>query len=251
MTPLLSPLLTRHGFRHAFFTREGGVSEGPYATLNFAWSTGDDEGRVRENLARAAAYLGVPADKVFFLSQTHGIDVHRVGAADDRELVVRKEGDAVVSTDARVAAGVRVADCVPVLVADVKSGGVVAIHSGWRGTVADIVAAGVRALREVVPAGAELIAAVGPHLSVAGFEIGEDVAQTIERASPVPDVIDRTSYAKPHADLRRVVDAQLRRAGISEIDHVEGCTYLDAARFFSFRRDGQKSGRHLAAIVPR
>lgn len=251
MTPLLSPLLTRHGFRHAFFTREGGVSEGPYATLNFAWSTGDDEARVRENLARAAAYLGVPADKVFFLSQTHGIDVHRVGTGDDRELVVRKEGDAVVSTDAGVAAGVRVADCVPVLVADVKSGGVVAIHSGWRGTVADIVAASVRALREVVPAGAELIAAVGPHLSVAGFEIGEDVAQTIEQASPVPDVIDRTSYAKPHADLRRVVDAQLRRAGVAEIDHVEGCTYLDAARFFSFRRDGQKSGRHLAAIVPR
>lgn len=251
MTPLLSPLLTRHGFRHAFFTREGGVSEGPYATLNFAWSTGDDEARVRENLARAAAYLGVPADKVFFLSQTHGTDVHRVDAADDRELVVRKEGDAVVSTDAGVAAGVRVADCVPVLVADVKSGGVAAIHSGWRGTVADVVAASVRALREVVPAGAELIAAVGPHLSVAGFEIGEDVAQTIEQASPVPDVIDRTSYAKPHADLRRVVDAQLRRAGVTEIDHVEGCTLLDAARFFSFRRDGQKSGRHLAAIVPR
>ena len=115
MTPLVSTLLAGEGFRHAFFTRAGGVSEGAFASLNFAWSNGDDEARVRENLARGAAFLGVSPSNLYFLSQVHGTQVEAVTSADAWDEVVKVEGDAVVSRDPRVACAVRMADCVPVL----------------------------------------------------------------------------------------------------------------------------------------
>ena len=251
MTPLVSPLLDREGFRHAFFTREGGVSEGAFASLSFAWSNGDAEARVRENIARGARFLGVAPGHLFFLSQVHGAVVHEVTGSDDWDDVVEREGDAIVSCDRRVACGVRVADCVPILLADVVSGAVCAVHSGWRGTVLDVVAAGVDRLRAVAKGSPRIVAAVGPHISLAAFEVGDEVASEIERACPVPSAVDRTSHAKPHVSLRAIIDDQLRRAGVVAIDHVEGCTFGEPDRFFSYRRDGRASGRHLAAIVPR
>jgi len=98
----------------------------------------------------------------------------------------------------------------------------------------------------------ELVAAIGPHISVQAFEVSEDVAETILKASLDPHIVDR-SQAKPHVDLRRMLRAELRSQGLDDaaIDDVWGCTVLEPARFFSFRRDGKASGRHLSAIVPR
>src|SRR4051812_30129301 len=105
-------ILGSAGFRHAFFTREGGVSLPPWDTLSFAVSVGDDAAAVRENFARAARHLGVDADRLFVLSQVHGT-AHRVlGRGDDRDAVVRCEGDITISREEGVACGVRSADCV-------------------------------------------------------------------------------------------------------------------------------------------
>jgi polyphenol oxidase len=248
---LESSLLRDAGFRHAFFTRRGGVSSGAYESLSFSIAAGDTADNVRQNLKRAGSALGVASTRIHFLSQVHG-RVARVLDGDEQQAeLIHVEGDALVSRAPGLACGVRSADCVPVLIADRRSGAVAAAHAGWRGAVQGIVSAALEALRALVP-DPDLIAAIGPHISLAAFEVSDDVAETILEASRDPEIVDR-SRAKPHVDLRRMLRAELMARGLSHaaIDDVWGCTVLEPERFFSFRRDGKASGRHLSAIVPR
>lgn len=249
---LMSPLLTRHGFRHAFFARGGGVSSGPYASLNFSVTVGDSEANVAENFGRAAAALGVPAERIYFLSQVHGALAVSLRGDERRVDVVQREGDALTCLDPKCAIGVRIADCVPILLADSRTGAVAAVHAGWRGIVAGVVETGVEAVLGRSGSAEGIVAAVGPHISVAAFEVSEEVASMLKECSPDPDVIDRGYGAKPHVDLAKIVTAKLEALGVarSRIDRVGGCTMLEPERYFSFRRDGPRSGRHLAAIVP-
>ena len=248
---LESALLRVAGFRHAFFTRNGGVSEGAYRSLSFSIAAGDSAAHVSENLERAATVLGVPSARVHFLSQVHGSVAQTLDGSELQSKLLTVEGDALVSRAPGLACGVRSADCVPVLIADRQSGAVAAAHAGWRGAVNGIVSRAIDALRALSP-NPELIAAIGPHISAAAFEVSEDVAQVLWAASRDPNIVDR-SRAKPHVDLRRMLRAELRAQGLADsaIDDVWGCTVLEPARFFSFRRDGKASGRHLSAIVPR
>lgn len=250
---LTSPILEKAGFRHAFFTRIGGVSRPPWDTLSFVLATGDDPAAVGENLRRAAAILGVDPARVYYLSQDHGT-AHRVlDGSEDREELLKTVGDITLSRTPGLACGVRSADCVPILIADRRSGAVAAIHSGWKGTVVNVARAGIRALRELIGAPGDLIAAVGPHIERCCFEVGPDVAAQLAAASSLGDAAVIAGSGKPHVDLRRVVHAQLEAEGIAPeaIDDVAGCTVGDRDRFHSFRRDGKVSGRLLSAIVPR
>jgi hypothetical protein len=252
---LHAPGLLASGFTHAFFTRRGGVSLPPWDTLDFAVSTGDAPEHVRENRARAAAALGVEAEALHYLSQVHGI-AHRVLTAADRcEDVVREVGDITLSAVSRLACGVRTADCAPVLVADRRSGAVCAIHSGWRGTVQDVVGAGVAALRALVGGPLDACAAIGPHIERCCFEVGGDVAAQLAAASTAGEavVLRGADGVRPRVDMRPILRAQLEAAGVSPdaIEDVAGCTVCDRPRFFSFRRDGARSGRLLSAIVAR
>lgn len=248
-----SPLLQAAGFRHAFFTRRGGVSSGPYESLNFSVAVGDSAQNVAENMARAARVLGVAPERVYFLSQVHGRAVKLLADDEDRLAVLHEQGDAVVGMNGDLACGVRVADCVPVLIGDKASGAATAVHAGWRGTVAGLVASAVERLREAVGGTGELVAAIGPHISVQNFEVSEDVAAELAGASPDSGVVDRASGPKPHVNLRRILRAQLRALGLADtaIEDVGGCTVGEPTLYFSYRRDGRQSGRHLAAIVPR
>lgn len=248
---LESALLRQAGFRHAFFTRNGGVSNGAYQSLSFSSAAGDSVSNVNENLRRAAVALGVENERVFFLSQVHGRVAHTLNGNEEQSALIQVEGDALVSRIAGRAIGVRHADCVPVLLADRKSGAVAAAHAGWRGAVNGVVSSAIEALRAVSPH-SELIAAIGPHISLAAFEVSEDVADTIVAASRDPQIVDRSGQ-KPHIDLRRMLHAELRAQGLgpTDVDDVHGCTVSDPVRFFSYRRDGKASGRHLSAIVPR
>ncbi|MES1177798.1 MAG: peptidoglycan editing factor PgeF [Myxococcales bacterium] len=248
---LESRLLREAGFRHAFFTRNGGVSKGAYRSLSFSIAAGDDPEHVTQNLERAALALGVESARIHFLSQVHGRVTHTLSGSESQVDLISVEGDALASHASGLACGVRSADCVPVLLADRKSGAVAAAHAGWRGAVNGVVSSAVATLRSLAPS-PDLIAAIGPHISLAAFEVSEDVAQTLLKAARDPEIVDRTR-AKPHVDLRRMLRAELTGLGLAEssIDDVWGCTVLDPARFFSFRRDGKASGRHLSAIVPR
>ncbi|HMR07119.1 MAG TPA: peptidoglycan editing factor PgeF [Polyangiaceae bacterium] len=250
---LQSALLSEAGFRHAFFTRSGGVSPGPYATLSFSVAAGDQSANVDANIARAAECLGVEQEKLLFLSQIHGTVVHTVDAAASRSATLQQEGDALMSASPSVACGVRSADCVPILFADTEGGWVAAAHAGWRGVAQGIAVVTLEALRARSPRPGRILAAIGPHIGLEAFEVGPDVAQTLEACCPEADAVDWTRWAKPHVALEKTIRAQLLGAGLQpqDIDSVGGCTVSDPGRFFSFRRDGAQSGRHLSAIVAR
>jgi len=242
-----STLLDRHGFRHLFSTRAGGVSRAPYDSLNLGFHLGDDDDAVHENRARFAECLGIPLDRVYEQRQVHGVHVREVDGTDEPSVVADAEGDALISRRPGIAVAARTADCVPILIGDRESGAVSAVHAGWRGAVSGVVA---RAVTELSPDPSALVAAIGPHIRVAAFEIGEEVALLMERAAGGRAVVDR-SRAKPHGDLAQLVRLQLLDLGLeaAAIDDVGGCTYSDAARFFSHRRDLGRTGRHLSAIV--
>ena len=147
MTLLLkSVLLEREGFRHGFSTRLGGVSEAPFATLNLARAVGDDLGLVEENYRRFALALDIAPHKLFETSQVHGATVSVVGPDDDVILRRNVEADALVTEAVGIAVGVRVADCVPILLADPRTGAVAAVHAGWRGCTGRVVDRAIDAL---------------------------------------------------------------------------------------------------------
>jgi hypothetical protein len=246
---LHSTLLGRHGFRHAFATRSGGVSLAPYDTLNLGFHLGDADESVHENRARFARSLGLSRDRLFEQRQVHGIDVRLVSKTDVAKTVADLEGDALITRAEGYAVAARTADCVPILIAHPPSGHVAAVHAGWRGAVAGILP---RAIASLAHDPSELIVAIGPHIRVEAFEIGEEVAAELEQAACGRPTVQRGS-AKPHGDLAALIRWQLRDAGVPQeaVDDVGGCTSTDAAQFFSHRREHGKTGRHLSAIVAR
>jgi polyphenol oxidase len=224
VTLLRSSLLDHAGFLHAFPTRDT-----PDAALLDA-------------LGRAA---------IVQVKQVHGARAVLAGEAAGEEadaLVASGSGVAGARVASGVAVGVRVADCVPVLVADLASGSVAAIHAGWRGVAGGVVRAGVELLASVsgVPGGRDCVAAIGPCIGACCFEVGREVAERI-------GFVVREAGDKAYVDLRAAVRAQLRALGLDDaaIDDVAGCTRHEPERFHSFRRDGAHSGRMLAAIVAR
>ena len=251
--PLTSPLFDAAGFRHAFFSCEGGVSTGPYATLNFSYSVGDEPHNVAENFARAAAWLGISPDGLYFAQQVHGKDAVTLRSDLTSEAVRFMQADAIVGSSSEQACCVRTADCVPVLVADRVSGQVAAIHAGWRGVAGGIVPETLFRLFDTGCKPQNLIACVGPHIRVGAFEVSEAVAEQINQATPGFDVVRRTPGQLPHVSLAESLIEQLRRAGVghNQVEDVGGCTFTQADRFFSYRRSGQTCGRHLHAILPR
>lgn len=227
------------GLVHGFTDRLGGVSEGRYATLNLGRRWGDDPSAVAENYRRVAAAGGFRGETLRLVRQVHGAAVLRA-----RDLVVDSEADAlwVHRDDGPLVAGVLTADCVPLLIADTAGTVAAAVHSGWKGTVADIAGATVRVLAEQVPVGT-LVAVIGPCIEVGAFEVGEEVAVHFD-----PHFVARAGVARPHVDLVATVRAQLVAAGVlaGAISRVGGCTFSDPRRYFSYRRDGAGIGQMLA-----
>jgi YfiH family protein len=247
MTSVLrSVQLTQHGFAHGSSLRFGGVGRAPYDSLNLGRAVGDEPEHVAENRRRLAAAIGYEADALFELDQVHGRNVRSVASHESAELVRRESGDALVGS-AGAAVGVRTADCVPVLLADPVSRRVAAVHAGWRGVALGVVPAAIDVLG-VPPS--RLLAAVFPHIRACCFEVGEEVREQLAVLPGGEAAITRPG-AKPHVALASLLLAQLMAAGVQaqHIDDVPGCTCCEPERFFSYRRDGQASGRHLTAIV--
>jgi YfiH family protein len=226
-TALRSSLLTDAGFAHGFFTR-----------------------KVAPDWEQACTDLGVPREKLFLLSQVHGVRAAILDGDEDHLALRKVDGDITVSAAPGVACGTRVADCAPVLLANPRTGAVAAVHSGWRGTVLRAVEVGVRAVSDR-GGPSSLVAAIGPLIERCCFEVGEDVALELAASSPLGEAVIDRSRPRPHVDLRRVLAAQLKALGVVAVEQVGGCTRCDFERFHSFRRDGTASGRLLAAIVAR
>ncbi|MBU8900469.1 peptidoglycan editing factor PgeF [Corallococcus sp. H22C18031201] len=238
---------------HGFSTREGGVSEGPYASLNLGFAVGDARERVEENHRRLAQAAGAALGALGRVSQVHGDRVLEArGRPDDGGLrPVLGEADALWTEEEGGWVAVGTADCVPVLLVDPDGRRVAAVHSGWRGTDADISA---RVVEVLVARGARpdrLLAAVGPCIQRCCYEVSPELAERFTRRFG-PDVV--TPHAThPHLDLPFAVRRTLLTAGLlsAHVDVLQACTACDAARFFSHRRDAGRTGRHLNFVVRR
>ena len=242
---LRSPLLVGLGNPvHGFATRRGGVSEGPFKSLNLGRNTGDAPHNVTENHRRLAASAGFDLDRLTTPArQVHGATVVRAkGPAD-----AGGDCDAIVTSESGVTVGVRTADCVPVLLWHPASGRAAAVHAGWRGVAASIVPAGVAAM-DAPPA--ELAAAIGPAAGGCCYEVDDATLARIRAAAPATTVVvTRPGHAR--IDLIEGVSGQLRDAGLRDdrIDVVFGCTMCGPALHFSHRRDKGETGRHLSFIA--
>jgi YfiH family protein len=249
---LQSPRWLARGVRHGFSLRTGGVSAAPFTSLNLARNVGDHPDAVVENQRRFAEAVGYDPECLYEVSQVHGGRVLATDAAPDPAAFRELEADALITDLPGHAVGVRVADCVAVLLRSDDGRVVGAVHSGWRGTVANVVGAAVDALvaRAGIPT-ESVHALVCPHIGVGAFEVGPEVVEAMSRALPGVHGLVQSGGHKPHVNLGRAIESQLRNAGVPlrQIEQLAGCTHAEAGRFFSFRRDGRASGRHLAAIV--
>lgn len=237
-------------FRHGFSVRQGGVSEGPYASLNLGFSVGDARERVQENLRRFTAEIGITPSHLRAVSQVHGDRVLEATSPGESNLPeVVGEADALWTKVSGLAVGVKTADCVPILLVDPDSSRVAAVHSGWRGTDLRIAAKAVETLAKQGSAPARLLAAVGPCIQKCCYEVSGELAHRF-RASFGGKVVSEHNH-HPHLDLSAAVRQTLIDAGLSpdRVDVLPHCTSCDAARFFSHRRDRGVSGRHLSFVV--
>ncbi|MBP9113256.1 MAG: polyphenol oxidase family protein [Polyangiaceae bacterium] len=246
MNHLPSNLLSAAGFKHGF-------SLAPYDAK---------QASNQEDVKRLCADLGIRFDDLRQVEQVHG---SRVVFTRDLARSFEEKADAVIAT-AGQAAGIRVADCVPILVASLASGNVAAIHAGWPGLVAGVIRTSLSALRKCgrSPDGedsdAGLIAAIGPHIGPCCFEVGDDVAKKIVAAvgsasvlAPPKNMVREgdLNEIKPHIDLGLAARLELERMGVRLIEDVAGCTKCGGSAFHSYRGQGEKAGRHLAVIAAR
>ena len=210
--------------------RPGGVSEGSYASLNLAAHVGDDAARVQQNRRRLHRAAGLPCEPLW-LEQVHGCEVAEV---DGRAGMPRADA-AFVAGPGRVCA-VMTADCLPVVLVDHAGTRIAAAHAGWRGLASGVVEATIAALGGNP---ADLIAWLGPAIGQGAFEVGPEVRQAFIGRLPGAEMcFERNQQGRFQADLYALARIVLARAGIESVHGGGWCTATDAARFFSYRRDG-------------
>jgi YfiH family protein len=232
--------------RAAFSWRAGGVSAAPYAALNLAMHVGDDAGAVRANRAALRAALQLPCEPQW-LQQVHGRAVLTIDQPLAAESV--PVADAAVTRAAGVPLAIMVADCLPVLLASRDGRVIGAAHAGWRGLADGVIEATVRAM--AIP-GAELLAWLGPCIRQPHFEVGDEVRAAFIAGSGAGREATLAAFAvnargRWQCDLAALARLRLQRAGVGAVTDCGICTYADAARCFSHRRDGQ-TGR-MAALL--
>ena len=241
------------GVPHGFSTREGGVSAGPFASLNLGRSVGDEPERVAENGRRFAAALGLRPGQIRSANQVHGEAIlEETEAARGEEIPpALGDADAVITGERGVAVGVRTADCVPILLYAPDVGAVAAVHAGWRGAVLAIAARAVAQLSSRYGADPRrMLAAIGPSIRGCCYEVGEDVARRFDERFGA-GVTLRSGGGGPRLDLAEANRRALAGAGLppQNVEVLGHCTACEPDRFFSHRRDHGRSGRHLSAIV--
>jgi polyphenol oxidase len=241
------------GIRHAFFTREGGVSSGIYASLNGGVGSNDSADSVTENRARMATTLGVSPEHFLTTYQIHSPAVFI--AEQPWALNDRPRADAIVTKVPRLAIGVSTADCGPLLFADPTAGVVAAAHAGWRGALGGVIGATVEAMERLGAERSRIVAALGPMIRQPNYEVGADLVSKFVAADADNERFFAAATRANHAmfDLAGYIRARLQDAGIVEPADLQACTYADADKFFSFRRATHRGesdyGRHINAIA--
>jgi YfiH family protein len=239
------------GVSHAFFTRQGGVSEGVYATLNGGVGSNDDPGAVKENRARMAAVLGVRPENFLVPYQIHSAEARAVSAAWPED--ARPRCDGLVTATPGLGLGVTGADCGILLFADKRAGVIGAAHSGWKGALGGMVEALVAAMEGLGALRQDIVAALGPTIAQQSYEVGPEFL-----AKFCAENAEFGRFFKPSAqwghhmfDLPGFIEMRAERANIA-LENLRLDTYSDEARFFSYRRMTHRKesdyGRLVAGI---
>lgn len=239
---------------HGFFTRRGGVSTGPYASLNCSLSSKDDPAAVLENRTRVARSLGVDPAGLLGLTQVHGARVVTIAAHPTQP--AREPADAMVTRTPGLALGIVTADCAPVLFADAQGQVVGAAHAGWRGALAGILEATVAAMATLGASTQHVTAVIGPCIAQPSYEVAADLRAAILARSADDQAFfapgqrpDRWQFDLPGYCAARLAAAGLRQVVLTGLD-----TLSDAQRFFSHRRrtltDAGPIGHQISVIRP-
>jgi YfiH family protein len=216
-------------------TRHGGVSSQAYQTLNLGVHTDDDPEAITQNLSLFCADLGIAPESLARSYQVHGAEIWQTSLPG-----YQSGYDAIISETPGIFAGVGIADCCPILLADPVRQVTAAIHAGWKGTVAQIVSKTASTLIAAGSNPADILAYIGPCISLENFEVGDEVAEQFVHKEKRDD--------RWHVDLKATNAAQLRDVGIRQIEISDYCTVEDNDLFFSHRKEKGVTGRMLAVI---
>lgn len=240
------------GLRHAFFTREGGVSTGLYKSLNGGLGSNDDPAHVTENRRRMAQHLDVEPSHFLTAFQIHSPDV--AVATKPWDNTSRPRVDAMVTSIPGIAIGVTAADCGPILFADPKARVIGAAHAGWKGAFSGVLENTISEMEKLGAARGNIIAAIGPLIRQKSYEVGAEFVTrfTQDRESDARFFAPSSRAGHAMFDLAGYIRQRLERAGIRTIDDVQVDTYADD-RFYSYRRTTHRKeadyGRNIHAIV--
>ena len=249
---LESPLLAAiPGLRHAFFTREGGVSDGVYSHLNGGLGSRDDPTHIAENRRRMAEQMGIAPTHLLNVHQVHSPDaVVATGPWDGQ----KPKADAIVTRTDGLAIAVTTADCGPVLLVEPNARVIGAAHAGWKGALTGVLEASIAAMEKLGAERNGIIAAIGPMIRQPSYEVGSEFVTRFLDADADNAVFFLPSSREGHAmfDLAGFIRDRLEAAGVLMIDDLGLDTYSDE-RFFSYRRSVHRGepdyGRHVHAIA--
>ena len=250
---LHSPLLSAvPGLRHAFFSRNGGVSDGIYSGLNGGIGSRDDPANVAENRRRMAEQIGVKPEHLLTAYQIHSPDV--VVASEPWDTAARPRADAIVTRIEGLAIGITAADCGPVLLADPNARVIGAAHAGWKGALTGVVESTVAAMEKLGADRSGIVAAIGPLIRQDSYEVGNEFVEKFIETDAENSMFFLPAAREGHAmfDLAGFIRMRLENAGVLVIDDIGVDTYSDE-RFFSYRRSVHRKepdyGRHVHAIA--
>lgn len=249
---LQSQLLSNAGAAHGFFGRAGGVSTGIYSSLNAGLGSADDPANTAENRLRCRETLG--AGHLLTLHQIHSPEIVIVTEPWTGQ---GPRADGMATRLKGVALGVLAADCMPFLFIDAEAEVIGAAHAGWRGALAGVLEATVRAMVSIGANAENIVAAVGPSLRQPNFEVGLDVLETFTQKYPDTDQFfaPGASPDKRQFDLVGFGRARLAAAGVGALDDIGVCTLADSDAYFSYRASRRANepdyGRNLSAIALR
>ncbi len=249
-------LLDHPHFLHGFFTRKGGASSGAYESLNTGAGSDDDLACIAENRSRVAAALGTAPECLLSLSQIHSIDVMIIDAPFSGE---NPKADGLVTRTPGLAISALAADCGPILFCDPQAKIIGACHAGWRGALSGITDQTINAMESIGAQRRNIHAVLGPCISQPSYEVGPEFRDTFVAEDEVYDRFFKLGPAKedgmrrPHFDLKRFILMRLRRAGLTRIDALPDCTYLQPDDYFSYRYNTHNNisdyGRNISAIM--
>ncbi len=250
---IFSPLLAAiPGLRHAFFTRDGGVSGGIYGGLNGGLGSNDDPEHVVENRRRMAEQMGVAPDRFLSVHQVHSPDA--VVANGPWDGSARPRADAIVTRTEGIAIGVTAADCGPILLVDPNARVIGAAHAGWKGALTGILESTIETMEKLGAERSGVVAAIGPLIRQHSYEVGGEFVERFIDADADNAVFFIPSTREGHSmfDLAGYIRMRLENAGVLMIDDIGVDTYSDE-RFYSYRRSVHRKepdyGRHVHAIA--